>query len=194
MTMNKYFDLMNVKEDLRLKYPNQEIAPQKLPYGAALEEQNAILLEVETLVSDMRVEGKKNCLPFQDGIIMSCRGLPLLREQIVNMFPGKKIEILTYHLNQDVLEQLFSLMRITSGTYTNPTPVDFKRRMRKVLLGRNPQILLKDKKLNVMIDATNDQDQILTFKVCYFKKKKQICNSLRPNLILAFFLFIRVMN
>jgi len=167
MMMNKYFDMLNVKEDLRLKYPDIEIPPQKLPFGAALVEQTQLLKTIANFVSKMRVVGKKDTLPFQDGIVMSCHALPLLHLELEGLLPGQKIEIFTYNLNQDVLEQLFSLMRISSGPRTNPSPIDFKRRLRKVLLGRNPQILLQDKRLNVMIDKTDDQHQILTFKVTH---------------------------
>jgi len=164
--MHKYFSLMNVKEDLREKASLGEVIPPgNLPFGADLEAQLKILEEVETVVEKMRVVGRKKLLPFQEGILMSCRSLPILHRNLQRMFPSEKIEILTTHLNQDVLEQFFALIRMAGRHIPNPTPIEFQRRLRRILLGKNPQILLNQATLNVTLDGTDDSCQILNLEV-----------------------------
>ena len=43
--------------------------------------------------------------------------------------------ILTYRLNQDVLENFFSAIRAKGGLHDHPTALEFKYRLRSYLLG-----------------------------------------------------------
>jgi len=164
--MDTFFDLMNVSKDLRIDEPGKNHPAQKLPFGAALDEQKMMLLDTKDFISKMRVEGKTDLLPFQRGAILTCTAMPMLHDHLTKLFPQETLEIFTYRLNQDVLEQLFALVRAAGATYTHPSPVEFKYRIRKVLLGRNPEIVLNDKKTNVKKERTNEKFQILTLKVC----------------------------
>jgi len=158
-------DIFNVIKDVRLLAPDQAHPPEKLPFGAALEAQKEILNKVQTMVLTMRVGKRKKTLPFQEAIALSCQSLPKLYESLCEQFPGENVEILTYFLNQDVVEQLFALFRMFGGTHTNPSPVEVKHRMRKVLLGRNPEILLRGKNTNTAPNLTDNNVQILSLQV-----------------------------
>lgn len=148
-----------------MKFPDANFAPEQLPFGAMLEEQLQLLAEVDKFVSTMRVTGKKKLLPFQEGILMSCRALPILHKFLQDQFPDEKIEICTTHLNQDVLEQLFALVRMLGGHISNPSPLEFVRRLRNILLGRCPEVLLNQRGLNVDIDPAKDGSQLLNLEV-----------------------------
>jgi hypothetical protein len=165
--MNQYIDIFNVKEDLREKEPERNHPAQKLPFGAALPEQKAILEKVLKMVLNMRVGKRTKMMPFQEAIALSCKSLLALYETLCEMFPAEKIEIPTYHLNQDVIEQLFALLRMLGGTKTNPSPVDVKHRLRQVLLGRNPEVLLIGKNTNTLSCKTDNSCQILSLEVHY---------------------------
>lgn len=156
---------MNVKEDLRLKYPDKNFAPEDLPFGAMLQEQLELLQEVDSFVSTMRVTGRQNMLPFQEGIVMGCRALPILHKFLTETFPDTKIEICTTHLNQDCLEQLFALIRMLGGHIGNPTPPEVTRRLRNVLLGNQPELVLDRRAVNVAVEQSVESCQILNSEV-----------------------------
>jgi len=160
-----YFHLFNVKEDPRVTRPNENHHPQDLPFGAALESQKEILNKVELFVSKMRVGKRRKMMPFQEAIVLSCKSLVSLYEMLRETFPDKNVEIQTYYLNQDVIEQLFALFRMFGVTNTNPSPVEIKHRFRHVLLGRNPEILLQGKNTNTLPDQTDASCQILSLQV-----------------------------
>lgn len=112
----------------------------------------------------MRVKGKNDLLPFQRGLLLSCNALPQLHRFVSNKFPDDDTNILTYHLSQDVLELLFGMWRIAGRTHTNPDAVNLKRRVRKTLLGRNPELLLGE--TSVALNRLEvDYDPIVTVKV-----------------------------
>jgi hypothetical protein len=45
--------------------------------------------------------------------------------------------LLTYRLNQDVLENFFGAIRTKAGLYDHPDPLEFRYRLRSYILGRN---------------------------------------------------------
>jgi len=59
--VNDWFDVMNVR------VPHKDSRERTHAYGLALDLQESILDRMNTMMSTMRVIGKKNLLPFQKG-------------------------------------------------------------------------------------------------------------------------------
>ncbi|KYB24658.1 Transposable element P transposase-like protein [Tribolium castaneum] len=91
--------------------------------------------QMTSVVKNLLVKGKKSLLPFQNGIIITNTSLPLLYEDLVARFDTKFI--LTYRLNQDVLENFFGAIRAKGGLHDHPDPIEFRYRLRSYILGRN---------------------------------------------------------
>lgn len=64
--------------------------------------------------------------------------------------------ILTYRLNQDVLENFFGIIRSKGGLHDHPDRQEFKYRLRSYILGYNEGVLCKN--ANVEVDDTPDLD------------------------------------
>lgn len=146
-------DVLNVMRD-PLDEEGDVLPPQKLPYGAQLAEQNKILDKAAEMISKMRKKLKNGYgkrLPFQDGFLMSINALKMLYSDLTNRFPEEPIRILTYRINQDALENFFSLMR-SAGSNTNPGPVEFINRINNYILGNNVESIMKDASSNVMFE------------------------------------------
>lgn len=107
--------------------------------------------------SDILVVGRKSLLPFQKGILISNGSLLGLYNHISERF--SMTHVLSYRLNQDVLEKIFSQIRAIGRTYDHPTPLEFKYRMKSQIISRNSQILSSG--TNVELDRTENLD-ILT--------------------------------
>lgn len=156
--MNALFDIFNVKEDKRIADPEGNFRLEELPFGAKLEEQKMFLDEAYSFVQTMRKRGKtKNpaLLPFQKGLMLNCKALPVLHETLQEMFPAEEILIPTMYINQDALERFFGVIRAMGHTYTSPTALEFKYRMRKYLILKNPELLIKHSAYsNVLPDDT----------------------------------------
>lgn len=108
-------------------------------------------------------------LPCQHGILASIGALKGLFEDL------KKFKIsylLTRRLNQDPLESFFSVIRSLGRTNDNPTPTQFRYRMKTVLLGSK----IKIPKGSNVNDGDDDQ-YIMSAKlfdlINYCKKTKE---------------------
>lgn len=76
----------------------------------------------------------------------------MLRNELKNRF---NIEyVLTYRLNQDVLENFFGVIRSKGGLHDHPDRQEFKYRLRSYILGYNEGIL----STNANIEADNTPD------------------------------------
>lgn len=62
--------------------------------------------------------------------------------------------ILTYRLNQDVLENTFGVIRAKGGLHDHPDQLEFMYRLRSYILSGNDGIISSDG--NVEVDATPD--------------------------------------
>lgn len=148
---------MNIMRDPREECPGEESQhlPHKLPYGANVIEQDQILDKAIEMISKMRKKLKNGfgkMLPFQVGFLMSCNSLKLMHRDLLSRFPDQPIEILTYRINQDPVENLFSLMRSAGGANTNPGPVEFTNRINNYILGNNSESIMKDTVPNVLFE------------------------------------------
>jgi hypothetical protein len=151
---NCLFDLFNVKRDMRVENPAQKFLPEQLPYGAEKELQDKILEEAFSFISLLRKRGVKNpgLLPFQKGWLLNIRALQHLHMTLQEMYPSEEMLICTINFNQDPLERLFSVIRAMGGTHTSPSALEFKYRLRKYLIMKNPELLIKKSATNLEED------------------------------------------
>jgi hypothetical protein len=151
--MNSLFDLFNVRRDRRLD-GEQELLPEQLPFGAKLEEQTKFLDEAYKFIAEFRKRGPKNpkLLPFQQGLMLNCRALPVLFDHLQELFPSEDILLCTININQDCLERFFGVIRAMGATNTSPNALQFKQRMRRYLLLKNPEMLIKHSSNNVEVE------------------------------------------
>ena len=102
----------------------------------------------------MRVRNKASLLPFQNGILVSTNALSLLYEELKNTYGISYL--LTYRLNQDVLELFFGIMRSMGGLHDHPTPLEFKYRIRNFLLSRNKSIVSQSANVSQFDDPSEE--------------------------------------
>lgn len=86
---------------------------------------------------------------YQKGVLLNCRALPLLYQELTLMFPeNDKIYIETWYLSQDVLESLFSVLRSMGGN-TRPNALEVKYRLRRYMVQREPDFIVNSETANV---------------------------------------------
>lgn len=155
-TVNDWFDLFNNATDFTHAY------------GKDLNLQNALLLEMSEYMKDMRFGNHKSIIEFQKGILRNNESLQNLLQYLKVKYPVHSIAyILTYRLNQDVLENLFSYIRAMGATNDHPTALDIQRRLRLYILGKFSGILLTSGTNTTAADPTeqnliNMSDSILS--------------------------------
>lgn len=88
--------------------------------------------------SDILVVGRKSLLPFQKGILISNGSLLGLYNHISERF--SMTYVLSYRLNQDVLEKFFSQIRAIGRTYDHPTPLEFKYRLQNEVTNNQQEL------------------------------------------------------
>ena len=130
LDVNYWFDTLNS----RSKFSS---APYRSGFGVRLENQTRALESMRALVETMRFANntaKTAKLPFQKGILLSINSL-------LGLFKDLQKEgvdyLLTKNLNQDCLENFFSLLR-SFGT-SHPGPVDVMHKIKLILVGANPK-------------------------------------------------------
>ncbi|CAD7077544.1 unnamed protein product [Hermetia illucens] len=111
----------------------------------------------------LRVRGKTTLLPFQKGIIQTNNALVQLFDQLQQNCGTKYI--LTHRLNQDVLENFFSIIRSKGGLHDHPDQLEFKYRLRLHIMGHNEGAV--STATNTDVDDTPDLDPIFTGKVLH---------------------------
>lgn len=134
--------------------PAEDSRDRKKAFGLSLDLQHNILDQMSKVMSELRVKGRKTLLPFQKGILISNTSLKLLFDDLKTRHNVKYI--LTYRLNQDVLENMFGALRARGGLHDHPDALEFKYRLRKYILGRNEGSLSNAG--NVELDETSDLD------------------------------------
>lgn len=130
---NDWFDLFNSK----YKYGRSNISHA---YGTNIKEQNTILDNMNDFIQAMRVGKRSTLLPFQKGILLCNKSLRDMFIYVQEQYSSETRPIqylLTNRLNQDVLENLFSYLRMMGGGYDHPTPVELKNRIKWYILGKH---------------------------------------------------------
>ncbi|ODM96489.1 Transposable element P transposase [Orchesella cincta] len=131
-----FFDMVNDLSDLlNTRFSTPHYNKFKCPYGMHLTEQNALLMRAHRCFSSMKVGYRKSktYAPFQKGLLWNIQSHMALYEHLKSKLERFEF-ILTARDNQDFLENLFSVMRSYGGQNQNPTPVEFRYRMRKLIL------------------------------------------------------------
>ena len=124
MLINQWFDVMNSRQMFE---HNNEL---RCGFGLYREKQVAILNEMTKEFSRGCVFNNRcSFIVFQKGVVMSNESLKRLDQDLQKRFSSYKY-VLTSHLNQDVLENFFSVIRGTGGFNDHPLPVDFQLRFK----------------------------------------------------------------
>lgn len=122
--INDWFDVFNSESF-------NDTRPLKRPYGICLPEQDAVLHTMLTIIPLLYENGKLK--PFQKAIIGNCKVLPLLFSYLKEKYGIQYI--FTRKLDQDVTENFFSAVRQRGGLSDHPSALEFKYRLRSLLLG-----------------------------------------------------------
>ena len=165
LTVDSFFDVFNSRSE---HSPNK---PLRAAFGINYNEQLMTLEQMYSLTSSMlafnNAKVKKSLLPFQHGILQSINSLRQLYEFVHTQFGTKYI--LTYKLTQDALENFFCQIRGLGQQYDHPTPLEFKHRMKLLLIRKNLDYCSRWKSEN----KTEEQ----TFSVGIFNFEENINNS-----------------
>lgn len=105
-----------------------------------MKEQDQILNKITTVMKNSRVGSHKTLLPFQKGIILSNTSLKELLKYLKEKYSTenfKIVYIITYRINQDVLENFFSFIRGMGAGHTKPSALQFRYRLRWYILGKH---------------------------------------------------------
>lgn len=147
-----------------------EVPASKLPFGSRREEQQVILSEMKDFIYKTRLIGKppkSKLMDFQLAIIQTCNAIPLMLEELEKRFPNERVQLKTYRLNQDIVERFFSYFRaIDSSKNTNPDVLGSKRRLKRIVFGKNLESIMRGRKTNVAPEDVNFQKDFLTSTVC----------------------------
>lgn len=109
-------------------------------------------------VKETRIGKHKTLLPFQKGIIVSNTSLQQLLSYLQEQYDTFDFPItylITYRLNQDLLEIFFSFIRSIGYAYDHPTSLDFKYRLKRYILGKHSRYALSNK-CNVQESKSNE--------------------------------------
>lgn len=132
-SINDWFDVFNSK------IAAVDSRERMKAYGLALETQNQILSDIDQLIFKLRTPNKSCLLPFQKGILINNTSLRSLFEDMQKTYGTDYI--LTHRLNQDVLENMFSVIRAKGGLHDHPTATEFSYRLRSYILGNTYVII-----------------------------------------------------
>lgn len=127
--VNDWFDVFNVKQSTSLTIPTKQ------PFGMNLEAQRQVLSKMSQAVSQVIVPDGKTSLPFQKGVLISNSSLDELLKYVADRYNVKYL--ITSRISKDQLEQFFDAMRVKGGPHVDPSPLEFKSRIRKYLIGKN---------------------------------------------------------
>lgn len=142
---NDWFDILNCKSKFG-KHSDSKA------YGMELKKQDAVIDEMNELLSKMYIPIKKNesktpclrnaLLPFQKGILLTNKSLKELFQYVKEKYSTDSFKIeylITRRLNQDVIENLFSYIRHMGGTNDHPSPVEWQYRLKSYILGKHAE-------------------------------------------------------
>lgn len=110
--LNDWFDVDNVQSK------EKDSRKRQHAFGLQLDVQMEILDQATKFFTDARVIGKNTRQPFQNGILMNNKALPLLLESLKQYGVDY---ILTRRLNQDHLESFFGVIRSKGGLHDHPS-------------------------------------------------------------------------
>lgn len=130
---NDWFDLFNSK----LKYGHSTTSHA---YGMNLEEQNVILDNMDKFILAMRVGKRSTLLQFQKGIALCNKSLRDMYVHLQEQYSSEERPlqyVFINRLNQDVLENMFSYLRMMGEGCDHPTPIQLRYRLKWYILGKH---------------------------------------------------------
>lgn len=130
---DEWFDVFNSKTK------DRDSKKSRHAFGLYLEHQKAVVNNMINTVKAMKVCGKQYLFPFQKGMVISCKSLLALYAFLNEKFKVKYV--LTYRLNQDVLEHFFGCIRQMGVSYQHPSPLQMKYRIRSFLFGKATELV-----------------------------------------------------
>lgn len=122
-----YFDIFN----LSVSSGNFLDASNKTRYFKILDEVSLVVGEAR--VSTKKGNFRKDMLPFQKSIIMSCESLKNIFGDLTKEY-GDDIKIPTHVFSSDLLECFFGLIRGFAGNERNPSATQFLHRFKLLLV------------------------------------------------------------
>jgi hypothetical protein len=151
------------------------VPAQELPFGCRQSEQEKMLTMIYDTVGAWRIHTKKHnvrkeLMEFQKGIMMACKALPMLLEDLKQEFPGQRVSMLTSRITQDVVERLFGLLRTLFGANQRPDSVEAARRLKSLILGNSLGLGSRKSNVRVEPDLAENALNILALRVSNFKK------------------------
>ena len=158
-TVNNWFDVMNS----RLQFDSNEL---KCAYGVHIENQKEALEKMFSMTEEMRAINRKGLLPFQKGILIGIRSIIQLYEALTEKFEVWYLR--TVCVNQDIDENFFSRLRAIGITYTHPSPVACKNRIRLLILGKDADVIIRSSSVQMDVQKTpnlTDDHSLLTNQV-----------------------------
>jgi hypothetical protein len=185
-TVNDGFDVLNSR------IPKDDSNPLKSGYSIDCEIQRQALEKMKQLLLTMRFRTKKNknvktcLLPFQKGFVVSIDALLQLAAYLRKHYGVTYI--LTSRLNQDALESFFSVIRSFSGLYSNPTPPEFRYRLRLIILGcrirppRGTNAVFDEANITYVSGELLQKNEIAILESCHRRGSDLDCNE-EENLI-----------
>ena len=133
--INNIFDIMNSRSKFSSSFSNMKNAmseDNQEDWGPVLERTKTYILGLTTVRGDSMTTKDSRKTGFM-GIVCNI-------EAVMNIFNnnvdnGLLLYLCTYKLSQDPLEHFFGLIRARFGANNNPTPYQFKKIFRRILLG-----------------------------------------------------------
>ena len=145
--MNDIFDLLNSKSKYGPSMSDALRSDNFNTWKPFLDLTEEYLLGLKTIEGKSLVKEDRRKPGFL-GIIVNIHSVQnIFGEHVVN---GSLDYLATYKLSQDYLEHFFGLVRARFGSNVNPTPYQFKKIYRQILLGvtgsivSNASVLLQD--------------------------------------------------
>jgi len=118
----------------------KETIQTKRPFGFDLEYQLGVLQDLFEEILDLRVGNSRTIYPFQRGVLSSIESLKGLWFELKATQMNISY-LLTCRLNQDYIENFFSMVRQAGKFYDNPTAVEAKKRIKLVALSWGGQLV-----------------------------------------------------
>ena len=156
--INSWFDIFNSRKKI---HKSNEFGDA---YGVNKEKQDELLKNFYDTIKSLRVLEKgtntphKGLLPWQKGILIGINSLMPLFESLKQEFDITYL--LTSRINQDALEQLFSILRAMCGRYTEFSALSFLRRLRDYILGAGKDLSIEA--ANVIQSELDDKEFCIT--------------------------------
>lgn len=134
--MDRLFDLMNSKSPFGHGFKSPLSEKNKAFWEPILKESKNYLLSLTIDGKNILSHGRKT---FALGFLMGIENFPLLLNDL-SKDPINPIKyLLTFKCSQDNIEILFSCIRARGRTHDNPSPLEFRYRMRKLLFRNSIQ-------------------------------------------------------